>query len=74
MEELLRRAEQADREEDELYGPGKDKEDLPAELARRETRLQRLREAKAQLEKEAAEGRAAELREQAQRQERQERR
>jgi transposase len=68
VEELLRRAEQADREEDELYGPGQDKEDLPAELARRETRLQRLREAKAQLEKEAAEGRAAELREQAERQ------
>ena len=66
--ELLRRAEQADREEDELYGAGQDKEDLPAELARRETRLQRLREARAQLEKEAAEGRAAELREQAERQ------
>lgn len=68
VQELLRRAEQADREEDELYGPGQDKEDLPAELARRETRLQRLREAKAQLEKEAAEGRAAELRDQEQRQ------
>jgi len=63
VQELLRRAEQADREEDELYGAGQDKEDLPAELARRETRLQRLREAKAQLEKEAAESRAAELRE-----------
>ncbi len=66
--ELLRRADQVDREEDELYGPGQDKEDLPEELARRETRLQRLREAKAALEKEAAEGRAEELREQAQRQ------
>jgi transposase len=66
--ELLRRAEQTDREEDELYGPGQDREDLPAELARRETRLQRLREAKAALEKEAAEGRAQELREQAERQ------
>jgi transposase len=68
VQQLLRRAEQADREEDELYGAGQDKEDLPAELARRETRLQRLREAKAQLEKEAAEGRAAELREQEERQ------
>jgi hypothetical protein len=66
--ELLRRAEQTDREEDELYGPGQEEEDLPAELARRETRLQRLREAKAALEKEAAEGRAEELREQAERQ------
>ena len=68
VQELLRRAEQADREEDELYGPGQDKEDLPAELSRRETRLQRLREAKAQLEKEAAESRAAELRERAEHQ------
>ena len=67
--ELLRRAAQADREEDELYGRGQDREDLPEELARRETRLQRLREAKAALEKEAAEGRALELREQAQKQE-----
>ena len=66
--ELLRRADQVDREEDERYGTGQDKEDLPVELARRETRLQRLREAKAALEKEAAEGRAEELREQAQRQ------
>ena len=66
--ELLRSADEADRKEDELYGTGQDKEDLPAELARRETRLQRLREAKAALEKEAAEGRAEELREQAQRQ------
>ena len=66
--ELLRRADEVDRQEDELYGPGQDKEDLPEELARRETRLQRLREAKAALEKEAAEGRAEQLREQAQRQ------
>ena len=68
VKELLRRAEQTDREEDELYGSGQDKQDLPKELSRRETRLQRLRAAKAELEKEAAEARAAELREQAQRQ------
>ena len=67
--EMMRRAEQADREEDELYGAGQDREELPEELARRETRLQRLREAKAALEKEAAEGRTQELREQAKRQE-----
>ncbi len=66
--ELLRRADEVDRAEDELYGVGRDKEDLPEELARRETRLQRLREAKAALEKQAAEARAEELREQAQRQ------
>ena len=68
VQQWLRRAEETDRQEDALYGPGKDKEDLPGELARRETRLQRLREAKAQLEKEATEGRAAELRQQAERQ------
>ena len=65
VKELLRRAEQTDREEDELYGPSQDEQNLPEELARRETRLQRLRAAKAELEKEAAEARAAELREQA---------
>jgi transposase len=68
VKELLRRAEQADREEDQLYGLGQDKQDLPAELSRREQRLQRLRAAKAELEKEAAEARAAELRQQAERQ------
>jgi len=68
VQEWLRRAEETDRREDELYGSGKDEEDIPAELARRETRLQRLREAKEQLEKEAAESRAAELRQQAERQ------
>lgn len=66
--ELLRRADELDRAEDELYGVGQDREDLPEELARRETRLQRLREAKAALEREAAEGRAEELRQQAQHQ------
>ena len=49
-------------------GPGRTRRTCPAELARRETRLQRLREAKAELEKEATEGRAAELRQQAERQ------
>jgi transposase len=68
VEEMLRRAEQIDKEEDQLYGVGQDQEDLPAELSRREERLKRIRAAKAELEKEAAEGRAAELREQAERQ------
>ena len=49
-------------------GPARTRRTCPGELARRETRLQRLREAKAQLEKEATEGRAAELRQQAERQ------
>lgn len=63
VEALLRRAQQIDEEEDQRYGAGRDEEDLPAELARREQRLERLRAAKAELEKEAAAGRAAELRE-----------
>jgi transposase len=48
--ELLRRAEQADRDEDQRYGAEHRGEALPAELARRETRLQKLAEAKAALE------------------------
>jgi transposase len=50
--ELLRRAEQADRDEDARYGDRRGDE-LPAELARRESRLQKIREAKAALEAEA---------------------
>jgi transposase len=53
--ELLRRAEQADRDEDARYGPGRRGDELPAELARRESRLQKIREAKAALEAEARE-------------------
>jgi transposase len=51
--ELLRRAEQADRDEDARYGPDRRGDELPAELARRESRLQKIREAKAALEAEA---------------------
>ena len=51
--ELLRRAEQADREEDQRFGAEHRGEALPAELARRESRLQKLAEAKATLEAEA---------------------
>jgi transposase len=68
VEEMLRRAEQTDKEEDQLYGVGKDEEGLPGELARREERVKRIRAAKGELEKEAAEGRTAELLEQAKRQ------
>jgi transposase len=53
--ELLRRAEQADRDEDARYGPDRRGDELPAELARRESRLQKIREAKAALEAEALE-------------------
>jgi transposase len=63
VEALLKRAEQIDKEEDALYGEGKDREDVPKELARREQRLQKLKAAKAELEKEAAAARAEGLRE-----------
>jgi transposase len=53
--ELLRRAEQADRDEDARYGPDRRGDELPAELARRESRLKKIREAKAALEAEARE-------------------
>jgi transposase len=62
---LLARAEETDRREDETHGVGQAPEDLPAELKRREDRMTRIREAKAALEREAAEARAELLREQA---------
>ncbi len=52
---LLREAEQTDAAEDERYGKGVRGDELPAELARRESRLQKIREAKAALEAEAKE-------------------
>jgi transposase len=63
VEALLKRADEADRQEDDRYGVGKAGEDLPAELRRREGRLSRIRDAKAALEREAAQGRAEALRE-----------
>ena len=62
---LLRQAEAADREDDQRYGPNRRGDELPAELARRESRLLKIREAKAALEAEAraqaqAEGRPPE--------------
>jgi len=63
---LLSDAEATDREEDERYGPDRRGDELPAELARRESRLARIREAKAALEAEEQErerARQADLRE-----------
>lgn len=65
IDALLEQAEQADTQEDALYGVGQKPEDLPKELRRRQDRLQRLRAAKAALEAEAKQSRAAALREQA---------
>jgi transposase len=39
VDELLKRAEAEDQQEDQTYGKGKDKEDLPAEMKRRTDRL-----------------------------------
>lgn len=65
VDDILACAAAADAAEDAQYGVGKMPEDLPAELRRREDRLARIREVKAELEQEAAQARAAELRGQA---------
>jgi transposase len=53
VEALLQRAAAVDAAEDEKYGKGQGSEELPAELARRESRLAKIRAAKAELEAEA---------------------
>jgi len=50
VEELLRRATEADACEDEKYGKGKRGDELPEELSRRESRLAKIQAAKAELE------------------------
>lgn len=50
---LLQQAEAADARDDATYGPDRRGDELPAELARREHRLQTIRAAKAVLEQEA---------------------
>ena len=52
---LLKQAEATDAAEDELYGKGQGGDELPEELSRRESRLQKIREAKKALEEEARE-------------------
>ena len=51
--ELLRRAQEVDEEEDRRYGQDRRGDELPEELAFREGRLQKIREAMAALEAEA---------------------
>jgi hypothetical protein len=65
IEKLLEQAEQVDGQEDALYGEKNRGTELPEELRRRESRLSKIREAKASLEAEAARARALELAEQA---------
>lgn len=55
VKRMLQEAEEKDAEEDALYGKGCRGEELPKELAHRESRLARLKEAKAQLEQQAKE-------------------
>jgi len=52
---LLAEAQRIDDEEDALYGKGQRGDELPAELRQRETRLAKIRELKAELEREAKE-------------------
>jgi len=53
VDELLQRAAAVDADEDEKYGKGQSGDDIPDELGRRESRLKKIREAKAELEAEA---------------------
>jgi transposase len=55
IDEILAEAEATDTAEDERFGPDGRDDDLPGELARRESRLAKIRKAKADLEAEAAE-------------------
>jgi hypothetical protein len=62
VEAMLRRADEVDALEDAEFGADKRGDEVPEELRHRETRLKRIRELKAELEKEAAEERATQLR------------
>jgi transposase len=53
VQRLLAEAEATDAQDDAVYGPDQRGDELPAELARREHRLQTIRAAKAVLEQEA---------------------
>jgi len=53
VKSLLEQAQAVDAAEDTRYGKGQRGDELPAELARRESRLRKIREAKAALEQEA---------------------
>lgn len=67
VQQLLAEAEQADAAEDAKHGKGRRGDELPEELSRRESRLAKLRAAKAALEAEAARTRADTVAEQARR-------
>jgi transposase len=60
VKRLLEQADAADAEEDALYGKDRTGDELPAELERRETRLQKIKEAKRALEERARQKAVAE--------------
>lgn len=69
IDALLKRAEEADRADDERLGEGHDDDDdVDPEVKRRETRRDWIRRKREELEAESRKARAAELREQAQEQ------
>jgi transposase len=53
VEQLLAEAQRTDEQEDQRFGKGQPADPLPAELASAQSRLERIRRAKAELEKEA---------------------
>ena len=53
VDRLLAEAERTDEQEDQRYGKGQPADPLPAELAYAKSRLQKLRQARAELEREA---------------------
>ena len=53
IKQLLEKSEAIDRQEDDKYGPERRGDELPEELARRESRLKRIQEAKKVLEAKA---------------------
>ena len=55
IDALLKQAEEVDAAEDGKYGKGRRGDELPDELARRESRLKKIAQAKAELEREARE-------------------
>ncbi len=55
IDALLKQAEATDAAEDAQFGKGKRGDELPDELARRESRLKKIQQAKAELEREARE-------------------
>ena len=59
VKQMLREAEKADAAEDALHGPDKSGQELPEELQRRQTRLEKIRQAQKALKQRAREKAAA---------------